>query len=242
MSEHQIDGLEVLSTSRLSDRAYEMIRAAVITGDLRGGEVYSASRVGAALGISPTPAREAMLALVKEGLLDVVRNKGFRVVELTPHDLDEELEIRLLLEVPTTAKLAGQLTGETLAELRSLADDVVSAAERGRLFEFLETDRKFHLAMLSKAGNQRICDIVGHLRDLRRLYGLRYLKDWDKIAEWARDHYQILDAIASGDAAATESHIRNHLLKTRASWAAAPLEHDGFDSSDRGPAQRRGAR
>jgi DNA-binding GntR family transcriptional regulator len=70
--------------------------------------------------------------------------------------------------------------------------------------------------MLSHAGNQRVCDIVGHLRDLRRLYGLRTLTDFDKIATWAKDHYKILDAIASGDPAATEHETRVHLMRTRA--------------------------
>ncbi len=47
-----------------------------------------------------------MLDLVKEGIVEVVPNKGFRVVRLSAAELDELTEIRLLLEAPTVRRLA----------------------------------------------------------------------------------------------------------------------------------------
>ena len=90
----------------LRDEAIETLYAAIIAGILRPGVVYSAPTMAAQLGMSATPVREAMLDLVKEGLVETVRNKGFRVVELADAELDELTQVRLLLEVPSVQRIA----------------------------------------------------------------------------------------------------------------------------------------
>ena len=60
--------------------------------------------------MSATPVREAMLDLVKDGFVEVVRNRGFRVLEMSEADLDEISQIRMLLEVPSTVAVAEAAT------------------------------------------------------------------------------------------------------------------------------------
>ena len=70
--------------------------------------------------MSATPVREAMLELAADGLVEAVPNKGYRVVELSQHDLDEIFEVRLMLEVPAAEgaasgwAAAGQMPGSGL--------------------------------------------------------------------------------------------------------------------------------
>src|SRR5215813_5852962 len=87
-------------TENLREQVSEELRAALISGQLRPGVVYSAPTLGEMLGVSATPVREAMLDLVREGLVEVLRNKGFRVTELSDRQLDQFARVRLLLEVP----------------------------------------------------------------------------------------------------------------------------------------------
>ena len=86
-------------------RITEALRAAIVTGELEPGQVYSAPRLGAQFGVSATPVREAMLDLLKEGLVRTVRNKGFEVLAPSPVALHDILEVRQLLEVPTFVAL-----------------------------------------------------------------------------------------------------------------------------------------
>ncbi|MFG2586482.1 GntR family transcriptional regulator [Streptomyces malaysiensis] len=76
------------------ERVADALRAALIAGELRAGEVYSAPTLAARFGVSSTPVREAMLDLVKEGLVDTVPNKGFRVTAVSDRQLDEYTHIR----------------------------------------------------------------------------------------------------------------------------------------------------
>jgi DNA-binding GntR family transcriptional regulator len=117
----------------LREQVADALRAAMISGQLRPGVVYSAPALAATFGVSATPVREAMLDLAKEGMVEAVRNKGFRVTELSEKDLDELTDLRLLLEVPTTARLAGRLDATALARLRELAGAIETGAAAGDL-------------------------------------------------------------------------------------------------------------
>ncbi len=104
--------------AHLRDQVADAVRAALIAGELRPGVVYSAPRLAAELGVSATPVREAMLDLAREGLVEAVRNKGFRITELTDRDLDEYTDIRTLIEVPTVGLVARTVPAERLERLR----------------------------------------------------------------------------------------------------------------------------
>ncbi len=53
--------------SSYRERVADALRAALIAGELRAGEVYSAPTLAARFGVSATPVREAMLDLAKDG-------------------------------------------------------------------------------------------------------------------------------------------------------------------------------
>src|ERR1044071_1524224 len=107
--------------SSLRDEVVRILQAAIVTGDLRPGITYSAPQLAQQLGVSATPVREAMLQLVNDGLITTVRNKGFRVVELSDKELDEITELRRLIEVPTVGAIAGHgVASGVMAQLRDL--------------------------------------------------------------------------------------------------------------------------
>ena len=69
--------------SSLREQVADALRAHLVSGRMRPGVLYSAPKLAAEFGVSATPVREAMLDLVSEGLVEVVRNKGFRVTSLS---------------------------------------------------------------------------------------------------------------------------------------------------------------
>ncbi|MFF0296495.1 GntR family transcriptional regulator [Kitasatospora sp. NPDC004615] len=205
---------------RLRDQVAHALRAALISGELRPGVVYSAPALAADFGVSATPVREAMLDLAREGLVEAVRNKGFRVTELSERDLDEFTEIRALIEVPTVGRVARAATAEQLEALRPQAEAIVAAARKHDLIGYLEADRKFHLDLLSLAGNARLVETVGDLRKRSRLYGLNRLDQRGELVSSAEEHLELLDVLLTGDAKAAEECMTRHLGHIRHLWAA----------------------
>jgi DNA-binding GntR family transcriptional regulator len=205
----------------LREQALRVIRAAIVYGELAPGEIHSAPTLAQRIGVSVTPVREAMLELASRGMIEPLRNRGFRVVERTPAELDAMLELRALVEVPTLARLAGVLGGDELAQAHAVVEDTLRAARAGDLIAFLDADRRFHLGLLALAGNQRIVDLVDRLRDQLRLRGYRAAGGAAQLIAVACGHREIVEAIAVGDAAGTERSARAHLGLTRRDWAGA---------------------
>lgn len=203
----------------LRERAARALRAALVTGQMRPGVVYSAPALARRFSVSSTPVREALLDLAKEGLVEAVPNKGYRVLELSERKLDEITEIRALIEIPTVARLAGRVGAAQLAELRPLAQAIEDAAATGDLIAYIEADRQFHVRLLGNAGNDHLVHVVEDLRARSRLYGLRRLAERGALVESAREHHALLDLVASGDADAARALMARHIAHVRGSWA-----------------------
>lgn len=206
----------------LRDQVSESIRAGLITGELAPGEIYSAPQLAAQMGVSATPVREAMLYFEREGMVTKMRNTGYKVTELSAEILDGAAEARILLEVPTMAKVARTCTGETaekVEELRGLAHKLNDAAERGDLVSYLQADLRFHCDFLALAGNPVIVETVSSLRTRSRVTGLRPLAEAGNLVASSREHEAMIDAALAQDAAAMEAIVRTHIGHVRKEWA-----------------------
>lgn len=204
----------------LRERVAESLRAALVSGRMAPGTTYSIPALAEQFGVSATPVREAMLDLVNEGIVAPVPNKGFRVVELTDAELDQITELRRLLEVPTVGGLAGAINAAAIKRLRRLADAVSDAARRGDVVAYVEADRELHLALLGEAGNPRLVEMVGRLRDQSRLYGLEQLAADGVLVDSADEHVRLIEALESGDRRAAERVMAHHLDHVRGIWAS----------------------
>jgi DNA-binding GntR family transcriptional regulator len=204
------------------EQVAEALRAAMVAGEMRPGVVYSAPVLAARFGVSATPVREAMLDLAKEGLVTAVRNKGFRVTALSDRDLDEITEVRELIEVPTVQAIADSVAAEKVGALRPLAEAIVTAAESRDVLGYIEADHAFHLELLGLAGNAHLVEVVQDLRHRSRLYGVPALAERGGLVPSAREHLELLDAIAGGDGPAAAALMRHHLRHVRGIWADRP--------------------
>jgi DNA-binding GntR family transcriptional regulator len=209
--------IEALAThNTLREEALRVIRSGIIAGDIQAGEIYSAPALAARLKVSATPIREAMLDLISEGLVEPVRNRGFRVIALTRQDFDEILQLQVILEPEMTAAAIGRVPPAVADKLRSLAQQTVQDVARGDLPSFIENERSFHELLLSCSGNARAVDLLSRLRDQIRRYGLIPVGDRESLLlTTAQEHELILNAVVAGDRTLTEELMRTHLGRGR---------------------------
>ena len=196
----------------LTDAVVEAVRTGVQEQQLVPGEVYSVYQLAELLGVSRSPVREALLRLAEVGLVEIARNRGFRVVLPTAHDVEEIFEIRLALE-PAAARRAAERGCPEAADLlarmaRAAADD----DEPG----FWAADRALHRAILVAAGNRRAAEVVEQLRATTALLGPPTTATGRTLAEIHAEHRPLVEAVLGGDTAAAESAMRDHLEHTRA--------------------------
>ncbi|MGW5425073.1 GntR family transcriptional regulator [Streptomyces sp. NPDC003943] len=189
----------------------QALRLALVGGELVPGEVYSAPVLAERFGVSATPVREAMQQLATEGAVEVVPNRGFRVTERTPRELAELAEVRALIEVPVMLRLARTVPAARWAELRPLAEATAGAAARGDRAHYAETDRAFHRAVLSLAGNEQLLLIADdlHRRSQWPLVSAPVTRHAELVAD-AAEHTALLDALIAQDLPVVSSLVREH--------------------------------
>jgi DNA-binding GntR family transcriptional regulator len=211
--------MEPLTTTSLRDDAGRVIRTAITGGDLAPGSMYSATWIAERLGISVTPVREAMLDLVRSGLVEPVRNRGFRVVTVAEEDLDEINELRVLLEVPIMHRVVENASEADLDSLQEEVTAIEAAAAVGDVPGLLVADREFHLRLVALSGNARLLALVSVLRDQTQAAGLRTMADGGHLEAAAKEHADILQAVRDRDVERAEAVMRAHLEHTHGIWA-----------------------
>ncbi len=220
VDEGAVPMLPSFSLRNMREQITETLRAAVISGELRPGVVYSAPSLAEQFGVSATPVREAMLDLAKEGHIETVRNKGFRVIELSEKDLDDLSELRALVEIPTVRRVADAgVDSAALARLRSFAAGIEDAAARHDLIAYVTTDMEFHLTLLGLAGNAYLVETVRSLRTRSRIYGIKALAERDQLISSAREHAELVGLIEARDGGGAEAVMRRHIGHVRGIWA-----------------------
>jgi DNA-binding GntR family transcriptional regulator len=210
-----------LKAASLRDQALRVIRASIISGELRPGQLYALGMIAEQLGVSVTPVREAVLDLAREGLVILARNRGFQVREITDRDLDEIVEFRQIIEVESVRLIAarGLLSDADANELREYAKASEKCAAAGDWVGFLDNDRDFHMGLLAHLGNERMLKVAGSLRDQSRLYGLDHIAGTESLMQSTHEHDSLLDAVVAGRADDAATIMETHIRHARGIWA-----------------------
>jgi len=211
-SEQPIPGPRTVQRASVRGQILAALRTALVSGELKPGEVYSAPALGDRFGVSATPVREAMQQLALEGAVEVIPNRGFRVVERGTRELAELSEVRALIEVPVMLRLARTVPVERWAELRPLAEATVRAASSGCRATYAESDRAFHRAMLSLSGNEQLIRIADdlHRRAQWPLGGGPGTGGRGELMADAAEHTALLDALVARDLDVVRALVGEH--------------------------------
>src|SRR6478735_6294634 len=102
--------------------AYDAIRARIMAGEVAPGQWLRESTVAGSLGLSRTPVREALRMLATEGVVEMVPNRGARVVSWTSADIDDVYRLPALLEGHGAALAARAATSEQVSHIRRLGE------------------------------------------------------------------------------------------------------------------------
>lgn len=198
----------------LADAVALAVRAAIAAGELAEGTTYSVYQLAELLGVSRSPVREALLRLADAGLVEIARNRGFRVVLPTTHDVEEIFEIRLALEPAACRRAAEQADDDSLLAITAHLGDMRDAAARDDPASFWSADRALHDALLRAAGNARAAAIVDQLRATTALLGPPTTATGRTLEQIHAEHAPVVAAVVTGDPDAAEQAMRHHLETT----------------------------
>jgi len=208
----------VVVSMSLRGTVEDAVAVAIVSGELAPGTLVSAPTLAVQFGVSATPVREALLNLQKRGFVDVVRNKGFRVTEVSEQDLWEIVRLRQQLEAPPMREIARILQPEAAADLRARAQSIVDAAAAADLSAYLAADMAFHLRLLELHGNRRLVALVQELRQQTRMVGLADMIGTAQLTRSAAEHHSLVDLLEARDGRGAEALLTAHIGHVLGWW------------------------
>lgn len=202
----------------VSAQVYEQLLEALVSQQVKPGERLKLGTFATQFGVSHTPVREALTRLETEGIVRSEPHHGAYVPSLTPKDISELFEARLMCETFAVEKALPSLLPATTQRLRILnsaydaAGGDVSAA--GRVL-IASLENEFHAAIIALARNARISTIYRQLGvhiHTTLLIGSR-LAPRDILS--MPEHEAVIAALESGDLAAAKARVTEHIINTR---------------------------
>ena len=202
--------------AKLAEQVYAELKTRMHDFRLVPGDRFSEAEIGARLGVSRTPVREALFKLRNEGLLDVESKTGWFVRPIDFNKLEQLYDLRVLLEVASVARLCAR--AEPAPELESLkAVWLVPVAERlANGSQVGALDEQFHATLVRAAGNGEIArvhwDVTERIRIIRRLDFTR----GDRVEATYAEHAKILRSVIQRKPDQAQLLLKSHIEQSKA--------------------------
>lgn len=211
----QRPGLTQVRSENLSHLVYESIRDAIINRSLPPGARLTETKLAEELNVSKTPVREALVKLREVGLIEPAGRRAERVIRPSRKTLEDAYDVRESLEVFASRRAAERATVEQAGAIREAAEDSLAGAREGDLARFGASDVAFHHAITAVTANRRLAELLDNAFALIVALRSRDLPDQETSIECGEAHVAIASAIATHDAAAAETSMRDHITHVR---------------------------
>jgi DNA-binding GntR family transcriptional regulator len=214
-------GVPPLALKRLSanvsfrDQAYAALKQAILDADIYGQaeEIKLDERqLGAALGVSRTPIREAMTLLEQEGFLRTEPRRGVFIVRKTKKQIVEMIEMWAALESMAARLATINASDEDIGALRHMFDEFNNSMPADHIDEYSDANIAFHQAIIRLSGShlmgKTIENLFIHVRAIRRMT----ISQNDRAARSIVDHMGIIEALERRNTELAERLVRQHSL------------------------------
>jgi DNA-binding GntR family transcriptional regulator len=201
-----------LRGSSLHDGVAARLRSMVFERQLAPGQWIDEKALAEAWSVSRTPLREALKVLAAEGLVELVPQRGCRVIELSDEDADDLFPVMALLEGRCAHEAAAKASAGDIAELQRLHAELERHAAAQDLDGYYRANHVFHSRVQALAANRWLDRSTGDLRKFLRLLRGRQLNLPGRIDRSIAEHRELIDAIAQRDAPRAERAMHDHLM------------------------------
>jgi GntR family transcriptional regulator, rspAB operon transcriptional repressor len=203
-----------------SEKAYQLIKAKIITLDLKPLAVIDEQVLMESLKLGRTPIREALHRLATEDLVIIAPRRGMFVADISITDLQKIFELRILVEGYCAQLAAQRATDAQIAQMEQVIHRLEPVTSTD-IQELMSIDQRLHQMLYEAADNKFLAD------DLDRLHALS-LRLWylavDKLEDLKgsiEDHRLVVEALRARNGAQAELQIRQHITRFQQQVRAA---------------------
>lgn len=208
----------------LNRQVYHELLRKLIEAEISLGAQLDERSLAAEMGVSRTPVREAIIQLVREGLVDYYPYRGHFVKMWTPKEVNDLFEVRKVLEALAVRLAVRKLSQDDLDEVRGIVDDIQAALRQGDIEGFSEADRCFHNTIIQKTGNQTLIDGLERLACQIQVIRTIANRAPDLVERMLNEWPRIMAALEARDAERSAELMLSHIEDARKTVVGHLLE------------------
>jgi DNA-binding GntR family transcriptional regulator len=198
----------------LHDAVLGRLRDMIVEGELEPGARINEVHLGAQLGVSRTPLREAIKTLASEGLVEIAPARGAVVRKFSEQDVADILDVIKVLEMRGGKLACEHASDETIAAIVALHAQMLAAYEAGQRLEYFKLNQAIHTAIAAASGNACLAQMQEMLQ--ARIRRIRYIGN--RLPErWAgavAEHEAMIKALAARNGEQLAEVLGRHLDHT----------------------------
>ena len=217
----QKDGRDKYS---LRGRVFQSIREDILGGRYEQNTELKEAAIGAELGVSRTPVREALRQLELEGVVTIIPNRGAYVNMITAKDVQDIYVIRSMLEGLCARWATQSITAEQLDSMEEtlcLSEYHTSKKNYEKLYEL---DSLFHEQLYEAGGSRILNHILSDFHDYVKMVRKATISTSSRSVTSTEEHRAIFEAIKEKDPDKAEALAKEHVKHTIESIQAYGLE------------------
>jgi DNA-binding GntR family transcriptional regulator len=196
---------------RLSDKAYEIIKEAIISNKLKPGEVLGEEKLADELQISRTPIKAALLRLVYEEIAEVNESKNVVVSDITKQNIDDITVVRKSLEPLAVLLLVNNITNTEIKVLKGILNKQSKMVDEKNDKDYIELDYEFHIKIAEFSKNYFLIDMVRKANLITK----RFLVLSGTVSHYTRvandEHLKIIEYIEEKKYTLASEAMKEHL-------------------------------
>jgi DNA-binding GntR family transcriptional regulator len=192
-------GRSVLERKTVAEATAEELRMRILSGALQAGAQLRQEVLAAELGVSRIPLREALRLLEGEGLVTIVPHRGAVVSVLSPDEIGELFDLRVLIEPDLIRRAVPHMTPDDLREAEATLAGYKAALEHRDVGTWGRLNTRFHLALYRPARRPRSFALAQTLLDQADRYTRMQLLLTEGQLRAQQEHEALLAACRAGE-------------------------------------------
>ena len=205
----------MMESRPIREIAYEVLKHAIITGEIPAGERIVETDYAERLHISRTPLREALRKLERDGLVEYVLRRGVVVRAFTIADVEEIYTIRNALEMLTLPAIIRNATPADIADLRSRLGEMDRLMNERNFDELSPITRAFHRQLTSLCGQNRILRVIEGQDEFITRFSAMAIRQENRRTQAHEEHYKLVEFVEQKDLEHFQKLMNRHIERSK---------------------------
>ena len=195
----------------LNQSTYDQLKKDILTFTLKPGDTVSAAKVADRYKVSRTPARESLVRLETEGLVDIIPQSKSVISKIDLNRARQEWFVRKSLEMAMVDKLFEKVTAKDIKQMKKYNEQMLELAKKEANYEYQMADNAFHAVTYEVAGESLAAGVIANTR--AHYSRLRFLTELNAAYQdrTLNGHSELIALLEAGNKAGYKKALNTHL-------------------------------